>query len=339
VQVGRGTVTAAGFAPGTGEVVLGFEDGALACFRPATGEIVYPPFDPSVVPRGHAVRAVAVATGARLIAALRRGPRSLNALSIYGRGADGRYERRSTISWHGEESPWLAPTVLPGERDGVFVVGDGNDRGPGRAMRIIRGQLTLATLDLDTRFPDEDFSYGVLLPLASASELLHFLLLAEDQAVCRAIVRLDQDCRLEPRLCSRCQLKWKPSTPEGSSLATSPLAWLETEIHRVELAGLGGNGSVYWSSVITGLQLELEATNVIVRADGYLAATLVQPGFVAAVGRSSIDWLLAGPHDFRRHVSTKVFLPAAVACFPSGTTRELVVVCKDGVVVRVPVPA
>src|SRR5262249_47388508 len=124
VQVGRGTVTAAGFAPETGEVVLGFDDGALACFRPVTGEILYPPFDPSVMPRGHAVFGVSVAIGARIVAALRHGPRALNALSLYARGADGRYERRSTISWHGDEEPWLAPTVLPGEREGVFAVGD-----------------------------------------------------------------------------------------------------------------------------------------------------------------------------------------------------------------------
>jgi hypothetical protein len=347
VQVGRGTVTAAGFALGTGEIVLGYEDGALACFRPATGEIVYPPLDPSAVPRGYPVRGVAVATGARIIAALRSSPRSLNSLSIYARGADGRYERRNTMSWHGYVATWLAPTILPGERDGVFAAGDLNERGMDHEvqiineLRIIRGPRIVATLDLSACFPDEDFRHGLLLPLASSSqpERVHFLLFARGKAVCRAVVRLGQDCFLETHLCGQRQLPWGPHRLEGTSLAKPILAWWESGPDRVELVGLGQNGTVYWSRLRTEPPLEVEMTNVAVRPDSYLAATLVRSGLVAAVARSSIDWLGAGSGDFRRHTSTKVFLPTAVACFPSDATHELIVVCKDGVVVRVPVPA
>jgi tetratricopeptide (TPR) repeat protein len=334
VQVGRGTVTAAGFATGTGEIVLGFEDGALACFRPTTGEIVYPPFDPSV-PRGHAVVGVAVATGGRIVASLRRGSGSLHAVSYYQRRADGQYERGSAMFWHRDEPTWLAPTVLPGERDGVFAVGVGNE------LRIIRGRVPVATLALGDRFPHEDFTRGLLLPVASSaqSELVHFLLFTSGRAVCRVVVRLGQSCHLEPRRCWKSRLQWGPWTHEGTSLAEAPLAWWEAEPHRVELAGLSENGTVYWSALQTEPPMEVVATNVAVRADRYLAATIVRPGFVAAVAPSSIDWLRAGSRDFRPHASTKVFLPTAVACFPSHVTHELIVVCKDGVLVRVPVPA
>jgi hypothetical protein len=37
--------------------------------------------------------------------------------------------------------------------------------------------------------------------------------------------------------------------------------------------------------------------------------------------------------------TTPIALPRTVACFPSPVTNELIVVCADGFVVRVPVPA
>jgi hypothetical protein len=76
----------------------------------------------------------------------------------------------------------------------------------------------------------------------------------------------------------------------------------------------------------------------LTRGEGYLAATVVRPGLVAAVGPARIDWLGVGGAGFKLLGTTRAELGSALACFASQPTRELVVVCLDGGVVVVPVP-
>jgi hypothetical protein len=108
------------------------------------------------------------------------------------------------------------------------------------------------------------------------------------------------------------------------------------------------DGTLHWSLVDVGPaepasgldpnELRIVGRASSVRAEGYLAATIVRADLVAGVSRSHIDWLHTGDRGFVRRSTTRVNLRSAVACFPSPQTRELLVVCRDGVVVRVPMP-
>src|SRR5262249_9511517 len=70
VCLGSGTVTAACFAPETGTVFLGFDGGAVACFRPLSGEVVPLPPD-TFAPRGAGVTSLAADAEGRLLVVCR----------------------------------------------------------------------------------------------------------------------------------------------------------------------------------------------------------------------------------------------------------------------------
>src|SRR5205823_5199277 len=90
VHVGSGIVSAVCFAPQTGDVFLGFESGAVACFRPTSGEILATPVDP-LAPRGAAVTSLAADADGQLLVVLREGPQSGLNLTTYTRSPEGVY--------------------------------------------------------------------------------------------------------------------------------------------------------------------------------------------------------------------------------------------------------
>jgi tetratricopeptide (TPR) repeat protein len=132
------------------------------------------------------------------------------------------------------------------------------------------------------------------------------------------------------------RLPWSPGLPEGSSLTAAPLSWLRGDSESLEVAGLLHNGAVCWSLLPFGSGPKSTRTS---RDRFYLAATLIGPGLLAAVAGSRIDWLRCSGNDFPSRGRTPVAIPGAVACFACHETRELIVVCRDGFVVRVPLPS
>src|SRR5262249_49764517 len=118
-----------------------------------------------------------------------------------------------------------------------------------------------------------------------------------------------------------------------------PLAWLTRDRHHLEVAGLEQGGSLYWSLIsLDDHGLPRTLATAVSKGEVYLAAALVRPGLVAAVGRSRVDWLRAAPTGFKVVGRTPASIFRVLACFPSFLTGEVIVVCADGFVVRVPVP-
>jgi hypothetical protein len=68
----------------------------------------------------------------------------------------------------------------------------------------------------------------------------------------------------------------------------------------------------------------------------FLAAALLQPGVVAAVTSKAVCWLRHDARGLKPLGRTPVDLPAAVACFRNTRGKELLLVCADGTVVRIP---
>jgi tetratricopeptide (TPR) repeat protein len=359
VCVGSGTVTAACFAAETGAVFLGFDNGDVASFRPSSGEVVSLPPD-TFAPRGAAVTSLAADAVGRMVVVCRESQQASMNLSSYAQDADGVYQRQGNVFYRRGTS-WLAPVLARLNEDCFAGLWDGDKlnfcRGP---LLVYAGSvapprdhggehvyqaLLLPGLTPQPRSPEAmlpvaqelnlDAEFRTL--LASRPGSLIVLLLGPGIVWWGTFRPGEQlgpgHAGLQPFPCP-----WKSSRPEGSPLHLAPLAWLDQGAGGIELAGLGENGSVYWSALNLVASERPRVTNVSVRAEGYLAATLVRSRFVAGVARRSIDWLRCGPKQFTLHSATKVFLPSAVACFPSHPTHELLVVCRDGVVVRVPAP-
>jgi tetratricopeptide (TPR) repeat protein len=322
VRVGSGTVTAVCHAPETGAVFLGFDSGEVACFRPQSGEVI--PLPPA--PRGAGVASLAADAQGHLLVACRESPQSGMGLSSYSQAGDGVYQREGNV-YYRRGSSWLAPALVRRNDDYFAGLWDGDK------LNFCRGPLLVYAGSVAPPRDSEHVSHALLLEGPAPQPATQLVLLLGAAGGWYGAVQLGK-----PGLEWFVSL-WKPSRPEGTSLLCPPLAWLEREPEYIELTGLSENGSVCWSALrFGGDERGVRATNVQPRAEGYLAATLLRPGFVAGVARGSIDWLRCGPKQFTRHSATKVVLPSAVACFPSHPTHELLVVCRDGVVVRVPAP-
>jgi hypothetical protein len=66
------------------------------------------------------------------------------------------------------------------------------------------------------------------------------------------------------------------------------------------------------------------------------AVTLVRAGLLAAVSGDAIYWLRVGANGFGDLATVAHNLPPVVACYPHYRGNELILVCADGTVARVP---
>jgi hypothetical protein len=82
--------------------------------------------------------------------------------------------------------------------------------------------------------------------------------------------------------------------------------------------------------------VEKQASNT---GEKYLAATMIRPYWLAGVTPTRIYWIRASTRGLSWQSATRVDLPAAVACFASAETQELLVVSSDGAITRVPIPS
>jgi hypothetical protein len=148
-------------------------------------------------------------------------------------------------------------------------------------------------------------------------------------------------CQVESmgKMVRRRLLGWRPTLPEGHSLRAAPLACLQVEPERFELAGLDREGLIYWSSLkVNDAELIRISKNVSTGETIYEATTIVRPGLVAGVTKGRIDWLRCRPETFANVGSTSIVIDDPIACFPASRTEELVVVCGNGTLVCVPTP-
>jgi hypothetical protein len=184
------------------------------------------------------------------------------------------------------------------------------------------------TGELTVPSPAEELGAAVLLEPRSSGRPGAWLLFVGDQ-----LWYLAGDGHVQATPVS---LGWRPGSYHGDLASPPPLSW-QLAGGALTLAGLGVEGSAQWTEVqFRG------GTAGVVRAVsprvGYLAAAQLGPGRVAAVRRAGIDWLRRERGHLLPWTATGMDLPDAVACFPSPLTSELLVVCRDGWLVRVPVP-
>lgn len=134
----------------------------------------------------------------------------------------------------------------------------------------------------------------------------------------------------------RAFLGWGPGSLEDRGLRPACLGWGWQDRSHLEVVGLGRGGVHHWSVLATKERFAYLGSRA---ADGqYLAAMLIRPGLAAGVRSTGVDWFRRTPRGITRvATSPTVPFPQAVACFASHTTRELLVVGRDGAILRVPV--
>ncbi len=128
----------------------------------------------------------------------------------------------------------------------------------------------------------------------------------------------------------------------AAGLLSSQVFWAERLEDRVKVwvVRVGDQGGqLFWSCLLVtdenGVELRASATT---KVGGYLGASLLSSGAVWAIREGGIDLFGSRGRTLERLSSTTVNLTGACGCFPSPVTGELLVLCRDGYLLRMATP-
>lgn len=320
IEVGGGTVSAACNASATGEVFLGFQGGRIYRFNPASGVV-------SCLTEEHSpITSMSVdPEGRTMVLLLGDGPGPRQLLHLDRRTSAVGWSRQSRMI-DGTGDFWLTPVLGDGS---VLGVGIWN----GEEMILMGGVSDLVPW---TRLP---------MPFLKTSPPAALLIPSVDsnRPSLRAVLVHDGPdiCQVESmgKMIRRRYLGWRPTLSEGHTLRSAPLAWLQVEPGRFELAGLDREGMIHWSSLkVTDSELIRDTYSDSRGEAVYSATTLVRAGLVGGVTRGRIDWLRCGAQSFTPVGSTPLAIDSPLACFSAPGIEELIVVSRDGTLSCVPTP-
>jgi tetratricopeptide (TPR) repeat protein len=332
IRLGTGPVTAVCAAPQSGCVFAGFADGGWARFDPQFGHFYGWPGDRE---EDEAVTALATNEGGNLLVVLYAPSRDNQEVAsfLWAHGsAFTRLRQQPLPLVHGPA--WLTPIA---EANGNRVVGLWH---AGRLTTmwardlVPTGEITVAVPatgfagSAHLVVPDE-LGAAVLLNPDSSGRPDGWLLFVGERLWYFAG---GGDLQAAPP-----SLGWRPGAHWGDLHSAPPLSW-RLAGGQLDLAGIGLDESVQWAQASFLDDGNVAVARARAPQTGYLAATLLGPGRVAAVRRAGIDWLRVERAQLLPWTATGIDLTGAVACFHSPPTNELLVVCRDGWLVRVPVP-
>jgi tetratricopeptide (TPR) repeat protein len=322
-------VTGVCWAPETGDLFLGFTSGEVFCFRPQRGAVIPFPCNPqagSVIvdkftDTGQLLDPiVALATdpnGEHLVLVRKRAGGENASVSSYFKDSESSFVVRANRKVFSPSMPWLTPLISRGVSLDALWNGD--------KIEWSRDGLLIPMARLQaTTYSPQYLVGGLLVPPDAA------LLVGADRVWYLANY-------LQNRAARPARIGWTPTLPPSSTLKSPLFSWVWSSPKEVELAGISAGGAVYWSSLrFHDRGVGVEATNATRDGQSYLAATIVRPGLVAAVTESRIEWYRAGKSQFTKEAVTEIAFPKAVACFAYQRSKELLVVCGDGSIGRVP---
>jgi hypothetical protein len=340
IRVADETVTAACHCSATGELFLGLESGEVVYFRPTDGRVATLP-----TCGGAVIRSLTADPDGRFLVAAQGDANGHWVLTHWTKRTAGAYELTSSAQRsHGAGEYWLTPVISDANGSSVFAAWDGRSLDLYGEMLHFWERSTLP-------FPPEDLTAALLLPSASA------LPEADRTPVVTSSASLPEPVEAPPAFATlliagptvwaqapawngrhRANLGWAPALWAGVGPTPAPLSWWLRDPQHGELVGMHEDGAVCWSLLLFYDGVLHNLATHISREVGYRAVTLVRSGLLAAVSPSRIDWLRVGPRGFSLWTSTWLASPQPVACFASLVTNEVLVVCTDGEIVRVPVP-
>jgi hypothetical protein len=268
-QVGTDTVTAVCSARTSGDVFLGFASGAIVCFRPVTNQVVRLPI------YCQPVTSLATDAEGQFLVVIQAGDTGPGHLASYGRSPDGSFRIHEMRPLEDAGSYWLTSVWRGEARD--FIVGLCNGKDFCFLADPLLNPSTLREWAHDAAY----LRCGLLLQEAQGTAMV--CLFGQDE-VWHSVPQWNDT--------SKERLGWTPLLPPGNPLKSIPLAWSYRGNGVLEIAGLGEGGCLRW------LLLNFRADTFVrfyetklSTHDGYLAATLLRPDFLAGVRRSHIEWL------------------------------------------------
>jgi hypothetical protein len=336
LRAGFGLVTATGFAPGTGEVFVGFRSGEVTRFRPSDGTVVRLPV------QGMPIRSLGADFEGDFVVILRAKDSQTGLLTVCQRDSDQSFLIRHELPVDCDAESWLSLFTTSSTELGHCVLWAAKQlRYYCYQLPHQRGMMQSLPCQADPVaaivFPEGRTGKQTERFVSRRTTSFRVLLLAADGSY--------WFFRNPAAAPIPCALSWAPALLPGILLESVPLAWLQTDQDRLQLVGLSPTRTLLWSSYDTSVDdifpRDPDAERITEMActmDGYLAATLVRSGLIAGVTESEVHWLSPRFRGLKRSAPTQIALPTAVACFPSHATNELIVVCRDGLLVRVPVP-
>jgi tetratricopeptide (TPR) repeat protein len=323
VRLRVGEVTAACRAAGTGAVFVGFADGMWAAYDPRTGQASF--YTLNI----RNILALAADGPGRCVAVLQGAAPGHGVLASY-TSTDGSFLLRSRMPVAGlSAAPWLTPIAT---QEGHSVLGLWD----GRRLAALWADALLSTGEIEgiEDLGLEPQTALLLAPDAAGRPSLGFILCTDGLYGFAPGVAL----RKLPNL------GWSLNPP-GMGQGSPSLSCLKSE-GSLQLAGLGGDARAYWAALpLPHREPSGSGARAASVKTGYVAVALVGSGRLAAVRPDGIDWLHRERGGLVPWVRTlvdlppvPVDLPPVVGCFHSPLTAELLVVCRDGWLVRVPVP-
>jgi hypothetical protein len=317
IRLGSGRVTAVCHAPESGEMFLGFDNGSIFSFHPATSRLImYPPRRVPVYaltcdPRGRFLAAISSRDGesATLTGYLRR---------------QGEFWLAANREISGAGGFWLSQQVLPSDGDLLLALHDG------ARLVLLRGSQLLPVGEVAQPFVFAGLSAILLLPVPGNQPpaAVPFAVAFDAIMPCTA----DGDP-------AYARLGARPGFRARSTLQSTGLAILQPHPKLLDIAGVTAEGVVFWAALAWKEScLETRSTASATTPGGYVAAAFGRPNLLAAVSETRIDWYRGGAGRLTPWRTTRIDLPGVVACHPNLRSQDLMVVLGHGEVVCLPVP-
>jgi tetratricopeptide (TPR) repeat protein len=322
LRIGPGQVTALCAARVRGRVFLAFQ-GRIGYFDPCSEALIR-----LATPKPSA-SILALATndrGDRLIALTRWNAES--SLLMYSVSPTGyKFVAQQSVVRTGTN--WLTPIA---ERDGQSVIGYWN----GDSLHILWSE---DLLPLTTSAPSGGTAQAGLVFVNR-----HHLAAPESEkpelSVCLFVGEgLVYFPSFENGLGTDLRLGWRPGSRLRGLFSPPPLSWGWRGTGPLELVGIDEDDSIHWTELDCRDPARPVVSGGASTQASYRAAALVRPGLIAGVHERGVDWLHVSRHQLLPRSATLVALEDAVACATSPPTRELLVICRDTSVVRVPLPS
>jgi tetratricopeptide (TPR) repeat protein len=328
IRLGTGTVTAACGTPTQGVVFVGFELGAVVCFDPHQGTVV-----PVLTqPAADVARLAATPAGDMVVALLGYANLGTELVTVW-RRPEGWF--RGHISRLPPVATYLLTSVALDRSEPVVGIWNGNDG------RLLRG-ATMVSVGVVLLPPSSGHTETEL--LSPGSTVIDTTASPPVDAAGFSLGLLDDRdfwWQAAAGAWRKVPLGW--AVQQDALLPPRHGSLLLRDGHDLTVAvfRLGVGGRLY-TARLRLVREEWERLDSSATGEaGYTAAAILGAKRFAGVRADRIDWLQVDPkqpHSLKVRDSTRMAMEGAVACFPSPATAELLVVLRDGWLVRVPLP-
>lgn len=314
IRMGHGRVTALCFAQHSDELFAGFENGEVVTLRPTDGAVL------TVARRDRPVIGLAVTQDGDALFILRAGePNEISSLARQGSRFDG--ESPSGIT--GDQNMLAAARISHytwslSSVGGLLSIRSGLN--PALDLQHTRGpsDTALAAAIVEPTFRRLDATLA-LITLNFGDDSVHYY---------PSITREEHDSAV---------LGWHLALPFESLVRNTPLSHLRTRHDELELCGTNARGYVFWSRLtLSESRIESVETKLCGSKGEYRCAALTRSGHVAAIAESRVDLFTRQGNEMALKQSIKADLRGALAAHYAKITEELLIVCEDGRLMRVP---